>query len=159
MSEGTAVTVISVLHNLSRDAGSGLNVVLDDNGEVTEARSHPLVKVFEFEAGEWHVPEAVYRALNVGHKPGYGQPGSPERTLAMSYRARRLRSLSIGDVLVIGGQYLAVERMGFAEVQERDLRIVDATAAEVIVRKKFRLRPGEQLTVSVPWTGATGEED
>lgn len=56
--------------------------------------------------------EKVYDLLNIGDDPTFGTPD--ER--AVAYRLALLRSLSVGDVLEIDGQYLAVAGMGFVSV-------------------------------------------
>lgn len=150
-----ATGVVEVLHNLSRDASFGLNAVFA-GGKRFEPRSHALVKVFQFSAEEWpgaRYPESIYHVLNVGHEPGYAHGDA--RKLAEAYRARRLRSLSVGDVLVINGFYFAVARLGFECIDgEEDLHIVDAETAERLIRERFEFKPGEQLTLSVPWDAA-----
>jgi hypothetical protein len=157
---------ITILHNLSRDASFGLNAVLGAGGKGSQPRSHPLVKVFEFGAADLIAParlaameplavmEAVYRALNVGTEPGHSVAGSRERKVATRYRARRLRSLCVGDVVIAGfdgAACLAVAPVGFTVVPEQDLMIVDARTAVPLIRERFQLTPGEPLAITVPW--------
>ncbi len=96
------MTTVTVYHNISRDASFGLNATFSAaSGKGYQARSHELVKVFEFDAAALpgaENPDAVYRAFNVGDDPGYASSAA-EFDLAVAYRARDLRSLSVGDVV------------------------------------------------------------
>lgn len=144
---------VEVLHNLSRDASFGLNVMFDQDGEFTEPRSHELVKVFEFQGSTRRSPDDVYRMLNVGHEPGFAA-NEYERRVALQYRARRLRSLSVGDVLVFGHAIrtcIACDSSGWSEVQREDLRVLSTRAALVQVRRRYEYGQDEELALSVPW--------
>lgn len=113
-----------------------LNVARDDLGHPTALfdgykAGDPLRHCFRLPLtdAEQNLPssslaEKVYHLLNVGDDPMYGTPD--ERALA--YRLSNYRSLSVGDVLEIDGQHLAVASMGFVSV--------DAP---------------EQETISMPW--------
>lgn len=153
----------TILHNISRDASFGLNQVFDRNDRHYEARSHELVKVFEFEASDLIDPDVelppaafadvVFRAFNVGHEPGYYQD-EREHALAVKYRARRLRSLSVGDVLICeGGHILACDSIGWFAVDDSDLRVLTSAQAGRVIRDRYRFKPGEQLTITVPLEG------
>ena len=83
---------ITVLHNISRDGGFGINEVPGPAGKTYQAGSHQLVKVFEFTA-DGMTPDQVFHAFNVGDDPAYSVSAA-ERELAGAYRARRLRALS-----------------------------------------------------------------
>ncbi len=154
---------VSVLHNVDPDGFFGLNQVEAAPGLerdwVTKPRAHELVRVFEAPVdrellerrGALAVAEALYRAFNVGDDPDFGTPGSPEWELATAYRARRLRSLSVGDVLVFGdGVCLAVARMGFAEVDYMHLRVLSPADADPAIRSRYHFGPGEELSITVP---------
>ena len=56
--------------------------------------------------------EDAFRLLNVGDDPVLGLP-DPR---AVEYRARGNRGISAGDVVRVGGHWLAVARFGFTEV-------------------------------------------
>jgi hypothetical protein len=88
---------------------------------------HAMVRVFETEVagGEdpFKVAERMFEAFNIGNE----YPDHPDYDLACQYRARRLRSLSVGDVVAVGEAPLVVGRIGwkpaegkFNEVQEGD---------------------------------------
>lgn len=149
---------IEIFHNLDRDASFGLNVVFcrkDPGGYVKEIqdRSHGLVKVFEFDT-EWTDDRAsvdpllnkVYRLFNVGDDPAFGTPAP----VALAYRARRLRSLSKGDVVKIDGDAYALDSF-WESVSNDDLNVLDAAEAERVVRERFDFGAAEQLALSVPW--------
>lgn len=147
---------VTVLHNISRDSWFGLNQVPADNGKRYEPRSHELVKVFEFDLAELpgdpgrplqRAADDVFRAFNVGDDPQFSTSDA-EETLALRYRARRLRSLSSGDVLIFdgAGALSAGER-----VDEADLNIIaDPAEAERIVRDRYDFLSTETLSVTVP---------
>jgi len=162
------VSTITVFHNVSRDASFGLNQVFDLDGKFHEPHSHELVKVFEFEVSDLFTPEdaamasltdeivadIIFRAFNVGHEPGYGTPGTKEFELATKYRARKLRSLSVGDVLVFDYEtYLACESAGWKVVDQGELRVLTTRSAKRLVRERYGFEPAEELSVTVPLEG------
>jgi len=120
---------VTILHNTDRDASFGLNTRLEPGKQITQPRSHQLVRVFQFEQPEdylQHVLEDVYWRLNVGEDPDFGEPDQ----IALDYRALRLRSLSIGDVVQIedGSDlcpdgYYALDRFEFKPVAASQLAI------------------------------------
>ena len=120
---------VTILHNTDRDASFGLNARLEPGKQITQPRSHQLVRVFQFEQPEdylQHVLEDVYWRLNVGEDPDFGEPDQ----IALDYRALRLRSLSIGDVVQIedGSDlcpdgYYALDRFEFKPVAASQLAI------------------------------------
>jgi hypothetical protein len=170
---------ITVLHNISRDGGFGINEVPGPAGKTYQAGSHQLVKVFEFTA-DGMTPDRVFHAFNVGDDPAYSVSAA-ERELAGAYRARRLRALSVGDVLVFeaspayqarrlpslsvgdvpvfevepGGPvaesgYLACTSAGWKAVPCGDLAILGPGEAEAVIRERYGIGPREELTVTVP---------
>jgi hypothetical protein len=159
---------VKVLHNVSRDAWFGLNARPDAPGAtvgapVYEPRAHELVAVFETpldaellrKGGLSAVAEWLFMALNVGDDPELCDPASGAAEVARAYRARRLRSLSVGDVLLFGdGVALACERMGFREVAYADLGWLTAADAEPVIRERYEIW-GEPLTVTVPLPDGT----
>lgn len=168
------MTRITAFHNVNRDASFGLNVVFfrqDPGGYVkeTQARSHELVRVFEFDMrdllftdesrylGCAEIADRVYRAFNVGDDPEFTKIGSREHTVALAYRARKLRSLSKADVLAFhtdaGPVLYFACGSGWDAVDEADLNILDAKDAERVIRERFEFGPAEQLAISVPWEG------
>lgn len=150
---------VTVYHNVSRDASFGLNTVLDSNGKFYEGGSHELVKVFEFDASELIDPDVevssevladvAFRAFNVGHEQGYYRD-EREHELAVKYRARKLRSLRVGDVVCDSGVYLACESVGWTEVQAGELRVLSARAAESFIRRRYDITGAEELNITVP---------
>jgi hypothetical protein len=87
--------LITVCHNVATDArGRGLNF----DGY---SPHHPLVPVFQYteetplNVTRDRVLEATFHLFNVGDDPAFGTPD----TRAVQYRARRNRSLSVGDVI------------------------------------------------------------
>jgi hypothetical protein len=142
---------IELFHNVNRDAGFGLNTVFmrkDPGGYVKEmqAGAHELVRVFECDipwtndrASVDPVLNKVWCLFNVG---------SDE--LAAQYRARNLRSLSVGDVIFIDGAGYSCESVGWEPVSRMDLNILKADEAERVVRERFDFGPTEELAVTVP---------
>lgn len=117
---------VEVYHNQSRDGFFGLNAVFADGGKrqaLTDDERHPLVKVFEYDTefqpgpnGALYVCERAFEEFNIG-----------EGELAQAYRANRLRSLSVGDVLILGAGIDPVayscESCGWAERNPAELNI------------------------------------
>jgi hypothetical protein len=148
------VTTVEILHNTSSNASFGLNSTFGPDprnehewvkGEASsDAERHQLVKVFEYEDEDGlTVLETVYDRFN----------NDPEDDVARAYRARRLRSLEVGDVVVIDGHPWSVERAGFKGRQPGELRVVaDPAQAETLVRDRYGFRPAEQLAITIPWS-------
>ena len=88
---------VRIYHNVARDPkGRRIHFCGYEPG-------HPLVLVLEaaidlVRLGEVFLPEAIFVACNAE----VHELGGSLRDLARAYRDRRLRSLSVGDVLVIG---------------------------------------------------------
>jgi hypothetical protein len=163
--EAAGLGTVKVLHNLSRDAWFGLNgrPGRTAGDTVYEPRTHELVAVFDApldlerfrKGGLLAVAEHLFMTFNVGDDPEFCDAASPSAELARAYRARRLRSLSVGDVLVFGdGVALACERMGFREVAYADLLWLAAGDAEPVIRARYEMW-GEPLTVTVPLPDGT----
>lgn len=56
--------------------------------------------------------EDVYRLFNVGDDPEFGVPDAR----ALAYRARRNRSLSVGDVVYVGGEWHGCASFGWTRI-------------------------------------------
>lgn len=151
---------ITVYHNLSRDNWFGLNRTIVENKAISKGfdyqyipASHPLVKVFEYDQPDVELDPAklladIYRLFNVGDDPHFGTPSD----LAKRYRSRRLRSLSVGDVVRIGDQAYSCESVGWQERAQDQLDIVAGIdAQESVVRERYEIGPREQLVCSLPW--------
>ena len=141
---------IKIFHNISRDASFGLNVAFTRDGREQsvkdyESRSHSLVWVFEYELDRTHefrdqeMLNEAFEIFNVG-------TGS----LAQQYRARRLRSLSVGDVVLIDAAAYACESAGWKPVSWHDLRILTAGDADKEIRERYQIKVGEALSITVP---------
>jgi hypothetical protein len=140
---GTRRAKIAVYHNIDRDSFFG------------HRAGHALVKVFEYIAimpdgidygpgqpGVMHVLERAFELFNVG-----------VNELAQEYRARLLRSLSVGDVITLDEfTVYTCESIGweFAGTPEH-LHFVTGADAERLIRARLEMKPGERLTVTVPW--------
>ena len=105
---------VTVYHNVARDeAGHHLGFDGYQPGQ-------PLVPVFTYNAELLDgglpelmlVAEKAFEAFNLSPDLLSGR----QRELAASYRARLLRSLSVGDVLRLGDMALACDPVGFREV-------------------------------------------
>jgi hypothetical protein len=158
---------VQILHNISRDASFGLNTVFRTGGEAPEGvrsiqlsdgrftwkdmadtpdERHELAWVFQYEAsysGDQADPHellnAAFETFNIGTDE-----------LAAQYRARRLRSLSVGDVVQIDGDAYTCASVGWEPVHRADLRILPAREAEARVRERFEFKATEPLAISVP---------
>lgn len=148
---------IETFHNLDRDAGLGLNVHLESSdgdprgykrrhAEVL-SEMHDLVKVFEQDVPWLDDRADVRRVLQDCFDRFNGGSGREDA----SYFDRRLRSLSVGDVVFVDGAPYVCESFGWEPVHRFDLRIRTAEEAEVIIRSRFDFGPGEELSVVVPW--------
>lgn len=115
---------VSVYHNVARDqAGRKINWFGYESG-------HPIVHVFEadIDVGDEifasALAEMVWTACNLGPDELTGRMA----TLARAYRDRRLRSLSVGDVVVLGADEdrmaMRVDNAGFLFVRTDRLNIV-----------------------------------
>jgi hypothetical protein len=83
-----------------------------------------LVKVAEVEVATEDTQaalERVYHLLNVGDDPTFGTP-DPQ---ALTYRAAKNRSLSVGDVVVLDGVAFAVADFGFEQVSVHPAQVSD----------------------------------
>jgi hypothetical protein len=116
-----ATVTVRAFHNVRTDEAGRLVGMLDGYTE-----GDPVVLVFtaELPAGPSReaLAEAVYRLLNVGDDPEFGQP-DPR---AVEYRKRRNRSLSVGDLVQVGPDYLAVDSFGFRLLGGIDPNIVNS---------------------------------
>jgi len=169
------VTTVTVYHNVSRDASFGLNAkfftgrgdevptgkrsYLDEKtglyswkGEGVGDERHELVRVYQYEASQEDVDNdnVTARAWDAFNNVG-GEHAAVEDP---AYFARRLRSLSVGDVLAIdygpATQYWSVDSFGFRSREEDELRVLTAAQAERVVRERYQFKPAEQLSVTVP---------
>jgi hypothetical protein len=101
------MVTVSVWHNVTRD-GAGL-----PSGYFGFNPGDQMVKVFTYhtQARGRHpedIAEDAFAAFNDFPRDGEGQD------LARQYRARRLRSVSRGDMITVGEAALIVERAGFS---------------------------------------------
>ena len=107
---------ITILHNVTQDE-HGRNVGFCD-GYLPD---HQLARVFAFSlAGEGHpfddpgVLSNVYFLFNVGDDPDFGDP-SP---LSVAYRNKGLRSLSVGDVVILDGRAYQCDHSGWSRLAD-----------------------------------------
>lgn len=156
---------VQIFHNISRDASFGLNTVFETGTEAPEGvtatklpdgrvmwkrqgqgdERHGLVWVFQYEVErtesmtDWVILGEAFETFNIG-----------EGGLARDYRARKLRSLSVGDVVVIDNQAWSCESAGWAARGGRELRTLASDQAEKVIRERFQFRPFEELSITVP---------
>ena len=156
------MTNVSIFHNVSRDASFGLNSVfrtgdvapegvrsipLSDGKfgwkeEGTGDERHELVWVFQYEVKGGNddlILADAWEMFNIGEGP-----------TATAYRARKLRSLSKGDVVAIDGRFYSCESVGWKERTVRELRTLTAAQAEPVIRSRFQFGPREELSITVP---------
>lgn len=115
---------VCVCHNVARDdQDRGINWFGYEPG-------HPLVRVFEADVGfenDLGAEDLAEEIWIIGNAEPETLTGAGA-VLARAYRARCLRSLSVGDVVVIGDGVdrtaLSVDQAGFARVEVDSLTIV-----------------------------------
>ena len=158
---------IAIFHNISRDASFGLNSVFRTGETAPEGASaiklsdgrwtwkdyadtpderHELVWVFQYEA-EWTGDRAdPYALLNDAFERFNGGSGREDAR----YFGRKLRSLSVGDVVLIDGDAYSCDSVGWSPVHRDDLRFLCAAQAEQVIRERYEIGPREELAVTVP---------
>jgi hypothetical protein len=105
-SHGSDVLTVHVFHNLGAFSGIRPSSYLPGDH---------VVEVFQTTASSgtpMQVCEDMFELLNVGDDPDFGTP-DPR---AVAYRARRNRSLSIGDVVAVDGTFYACAPSGFIPI-------------------------------------------
>lgn len=118
------MTRVSLLHNVARDEHDRrINYFGYEDG-------HPLVIVFEADIdlsdgiSASVLAEEIYAACNLDPDTLTG----PMAVLARAYRDRRLRSLSVGDLVVIGEEddriAMRVDDVGFSPVAVEALNLL-----------------------------------
>ena len=112
--------LIQVFHNSRRDDVGRCTAMMDGY-----QAGDPLTHVFDLEltdaeAANSYWPDRVYELLNIGDDPTFGTPDDR----AVAYRARRNRSLSVGDVLVVDGAAQAVASYSFELVRVDPAQLV-----------------------------------
>lgn len=125
---------------------------VDDSSFFGWKPEHPLVPVFEYadSGNDTLILHRAWETFNIGHEPEFNVPAE-QRRQALLYRARKLRSLSVGDVIAIDGQPHAVESFGWQSAGPGDLNIVEGQEADRLIRKRYRISPRrERLTLTVP---------
>lgn len=98
---------VTILHNVTED-GLGRPVGLIDGYR----EEHQMRTVFAYASNHTDPAAAAAEAFhlfNVGDDPAFGTPSD----IAVAYRARGLRSLSVGDVVVAGDVPLACASFGW----------------------------------------------
>ncbi len=98
---------VTVLHNARRDP-EGRTLAMMDGYQPGDPLI-PVADVLVPSAGVGDWKEWIYWLLNVGDECDEPQ--------ALDYRARRNRSLSVGDVLMVDGAAVAVASLGFETVR------------------------------------------
>ena len=140
------MTKVRIYHNINPAASFGLNTMFDSAGKRPArlaSERHELVLVFEYEAQDRPGPRPLLEEARVTFNVGTSD-------LAGRYRARRLRSLSVGDVVLAGDDFYACAPVGWELVDRAQLRILPATEADAAIRERFEFGPHERLSVTVP---------
>lgn len=101
---------VTIFHNITRDGlGRPLGII---DGFQPE---HDVVRVFSYETALTEpvaAAEEAFHLFNVGEDPDFGVP-SP---IALAYRAKGLRSLSVGDLVRVGVSTFACASYGWDAV-------------------------------------------
>lgn len=138
---------VTILHNISRGAGLGL-----------EAGEGQLVAVFTYDMPLWPTRTAAPGGREEMCEIAFREFNAGTSALARAYRDRRLRSLSTGDVVMIGSsrdernakRAFACERAGWQRVQVASLHVLAGDEAEAAVREAYGYKDDEPLGVTVP---------
>jgi hypothetical protein len=148
------MTMITVWHNLDRDASLGVNRTLRADADSIQREyvkhSHALVAVASWEDTRDSHPDfdTYFRLFNVGADE---TDAAALKLLVSDYRDRRNRSLSVGDVIQWGQEFWACDTDGWTQVPSSDLHLVASTIqARRLVRERYEFRPDEELALSVP---------
>lgn len=102
---------VHIFHNVTRD-GFGRPIGILDGYQP----GHDLAEVFAYDTDRtdpYAEAQNAFFLFNVGDDPSFGEP----KPLALDYRAKGLRSLSVGDVVVVGDVALACASFGWDAVQ------------------------------------------
>lgn len=102
------MSTVRIYHNIALDRAGRHPGMLD--GYVI---GQPLVLVAQYDADEGRMVSdtltKAYDLFNIGDDPAFGTP-DPR---AVAYRAAGNRSLSVGDVVQVGGRWFACARRGW----------------------------------------------
>jgi hypothetical protein len=127
------MTRVTIFHNVARDEK---DQPVNFDGYAAGA---PLVRVLEYDSLRTYsaekLAEEAFYLFNVD--PCFMQPDDCE--IARRYRERDLRSVSVGDVIMVGGAAITVERTGFGSIDAGQLNEVYEEH-----HGSIPLRPGEQ---------------
>jgi hypothetical protein len=114
MNENATTIQVRVLHNTTRD-GLGRLVGYVDGYQP----DHTLEEVYTYPApvdsDPMKVAEVAFFLFNVGDDPDFTN-GEPHPT-AIDYRTHQLRSVSVGDVIVVGTEALACGAYGWERIE------------------------------------------
>lgn len=112
-----AVTIWHNVRLMPEGAMSGMLYGYQDGDEVAP--------VFVFTAGDHNlvdnIPELAFRLFNAPIE--YLTPD--DAAIANRYRANRLRSLSVGDLVQVDGEFFACDRFGFKKLSDPDITVAD----------------------------------
>ncbi len=103
---------VRIYHNVSQDELGRSLSMLDGYTE-----GDPLVLVAEYDAPTFSTAgaiDAAWRVFNVGDDPEFGIPDPT----AVEYRKRGNRSLSVGDVVEVEGDFYAIDNVGQRLIDE-----------------------------------------
>jgi hypothetical protein len=103
---------VRVFHNTARDANDRPIAMLDGYAAAHVVTCVAECTVDSTGATDLAVCDEAYRLFNVGDDPEFGTP-DPE---AVEYRARRNRSLSVGDVVSVDGRHYACDPRGWRAI-------------------------------------------
>ena len=121
---------VSIFHNVDRDHFSGYRP------------GHALVRVFEAEVPDGMAPhQAAEKMFEIGNAPEEYLSGEALE-LAQDYRARELRSVSVGDVVAAGEVPLACASCGWEIVAGPIREVHEASYGSVPLRSENLDRRG-----------------
>lgn len=111
---------VTIWHNVSRDGLDrplGMILGYQPEHEFTPVARYVDDTPFHEEGDARVLAGEAFQTFNIGDDPDHNTGIEPERVaLAVAYRANKNRSLSVGDVVQVGGIWLACARFGWERI-------------------------------------------
>lgn len=110
------MVTVRVFHNVTEDERGRPTLAMLDGYSPGHQVVHVAALELELDTDDPQPAlNKTFELLNVGDDPDFYSPPDEQ---AVAYRARRNRSLSVGDVVEVGGQFYSCQRVGWKEQPE-----------------------------------------